>query len=34
MGKNNTYAMFGRPGYEEIKQALDQKAPKNPKFMM
>ena len=33
-GKNATYAMFGRPGYEEKKAELDAKPEKNEKYMI
>ncbi|WP_105619922.1 glucose-6-phosphate isomerase [Vallitalea okinawensis] len=33
-GKNATYAMFGRPGYEDKKAELDARPEKNSKFMM
>ena len=33
-GKNATYALFGRPGYEAKKAELDSAPPKNPKFIM
>ncbi len=31
-GKNATYAMFGRPGYEEKKKELDSRPAKNDKY--
>lgn len=33
-GKNATYAMFGRPGYEEKKAELDERPSKKEKFMI
>ncbi len=33
-GKNATYAMFGRPGYEDKKAELDARPAKNDKFMI
>jgi glucose-6-phosphate isomerase len=33
-GKNATYAMFGRPGYEEKKEELDNRPKKNNKFII
>ncbi len=33
-GKNATYAMFGRPGYEEKKKELDLRPEKNEKFII
>lgn len=33
-GKNATYAMFGRPGYEEKKAELDAKPEKSDKYMI
>lgn len=33
-GKNATYAMFGRPGYEEMKKELDARPKKNEKFVL
>lgn len=33
-GKNATYAMFGRPGYEAKKAELDQKPAKQDKFIL
>jgi len=33
-GKNATYAMFGRPGYEEKKAELDAAPPKNPRYVI
>jgi len=33
-GKNATYAMFGRPGYEEKKAELDAAPPKNKNFII
>ena len=33
-GKNATYAMFGRPGYEEKKAELDAKPEKSEKYMI
>ncbi len=33
-GKNATYAMFGRPGYEEKKKALDQKPVKKSAYII
>lgn len=33
-GKNATYAMFGRPGYEEMKKELDSKPSKSDKFII
>jgi len=33
-GKNATYAMFGRPGYEAKKAELDAALAKNPKYIM
>ncbi|MBQ4347022.1 MAG: glucose-6-phosphate isomerase [Firmicutes bacterium] len=33
-GKNATYALFGRPGYEEKKHELDSNPPKNPRFVI
>ncbi|MGE4214751.1 MAG: glucose-6-phosphate isomerase [Anaerotignaceae bacterium] len=33
-GKNATYAMFGRPGYEEKKAELDARPSKKDKFMI
>ncbi|MDR2903795.1 MAG: glucose-6-phosphate isomerase [Clostridiales bacterium] len=33
-GKNATYAMFGRPGYEDYKKELGQRPEKNSKFMI
>jgi len=32
-GKNATYAMFGRPGYEEKKKELDARPAKNEKYI-
>ena len=31
-GKNATYAMFGRPGYEEKKKELDARPAKDTKY--
>lgn len=33
-GKNATYAMFGRPGYEEKKKELDARPEKKQKYML
>ena len=33
-GKNATYAMFGRPGYEEKKAELDSKPEKSEKYII
>lgn len=33
-GKNATYAMFGRPGYEEKKAELDARPEKNSKYLV
>ena len=33
-GKNATYAMFGRPGYEEKRKELDSRPPKNPEYII
>jgi glucose-6-phosphate isomerase len=33
-GKNATYAMFGRPGYEDYKKELDQRPVKNDRFII
>ncbi len=33
-GKNATYALFGRPGYEAKKEELDNKQPKQDKFVI
>ena len=33
-GKNATYAMFGRPGYEEKKAELDAAPKKDDKYIM
>lgn len=33
-GKNATYAMFGRPGYDEKKAELDSKPEKSEKYMI
>lgn len=33
-GKNATYALMGRPGYEEKKKELDAKPQKNKKYMI
>jgi len=33
-GKNATYAMFGRPGYEEKKAELDAAPKKDPKYVI
>ena len=33
-GKNATYALLGRPGYEEKKQELDARPKKNEKFII
>ena len=33
-GKNATYAMFGRPGYEKRKQELDARPKKQEKYMI
>ncbi|MCT4542707.1 MAG: glucose-6-phosphate isomerase [Vallitalea sp.] len=33
-GKNATYAMFGRPGYEEKKEELDKRPEKNDKYII
>jgi len=33
-GKNATYAMFGRPGYEEKKQELDSRPEKKEQFII
>lgn len=33
-GKNATYALLGRPGYEEKRAELDARPPKNPRFMI
>lgn len=33
-GKNATYAMFGRPGYEDKKAELDERPSKKDKFMI
>ena len=33
-GKNATYAMFGRPGYEDYKKELDGRPAKNDAFMI
>lgn len=33
-GKNATYAMFGRPGYEETKKELDRAPAHDPKYVI
>lgn len=33
-GKNATYALFGRPGYEEKKKELDNRPTKNSKYII
>jgi glucose-6-phosphate isomerase len=33
-GKNATYALFGRPGYEEKKAEMENAPPKDDKFVM
>ncbi|MCL2399846.1 MAG: glucose-6-phosphate isomerase [Defluviitaleaceae bacterium] len=33
-GKNATYALFGRPGYEEKKKELDTRTPKEEKYII
>ncbi len=33
-GKNATYALFGRPGYEEKKKELDSRPAKNDKYII
>ncbi len=33
-GKNATYAMFGRPGYEEKKKELDARPEKKDKYII
>ena len=33
-GKNATYAMFGRPGYEEKKAELDARPAQDPRFII
>ena len=33
-GKNATYAMFGRPGYEEKKKELDARPAKDTKYII
>lgn len=33
-GKNATYAMFGRPGYENVKEELENKPPFQNRFMI
>ena len=33
-GKNATYALFGRPGYEEKRKELDARPSKNDKYMI
>ena len=33
-GKNATYAIFGRPGYEEKKAELASQPAKDPKFIL
>ena len=33
-GKNATYAMFGRPGYEEKKKEMDARPAKNEKYII
>ncbi|MDA8442021.1 MAG: glucose-6-phosphate isomerase [Peptococcaceae bacterium] len=33
-GKNATYGLMGRPGYEQNKQAVDQEAPKLTKYIL
>ena len=33
-GKNATYAMFGRPGYEEKKKELDERPAKKDKYII
>ncbi len=33
-GKNATYAMFGRPGYDEKKKELEERPEKNKKFII
>lgn len=33
-GKNATYAMFGRPGYEDKKKEIEQRPAKNQKYIM
>ncbi|MDR2938728.1 MAG: glucose-6-phosphate isomerase, partial [Clostridiales bacterium] len=33
-GKNATYAMFGRPGYEEKKRELDSRPKKSDKYII
>ncbi|MCL2170443.1 MAG: glucose-6-phosphate isomerase, partial [Defluviitaleaceae bacterium] len=33
-GKNATYAIFGRPGYEAKKAELDARPNKNPKYVI
>ena len=33
-GKNATYAMFGRPGYDEKKKELDARPEKKDKYII
>ena len=33
-GKNATYALLGRPGYEEKKKELDARPARDPKFII
>ena len=33
-GKNATYAMFGRPGYEEVKKELEARPQPEPKYII
>ena len=33
-GKNATYAMFGRPGYEKVKEELDSRPQPKEKYMI
>ena len=33
-GKNATYAMFGRPGYEKVKEELDSRPQPEAKYMI
>ena len=33
-GKNATYAMFGRPGYEDVKKELDSRPEADPRFII
>lgn len=33
-GKNATYAMFGRPGYEKKKEELENRPKKKEKYMI